>query len=223
MGSLLLTASWWNGVSDFHWQAAAIVGGIVVAVTVVVLVAAIAWPAVPIVTVGIASLTSKVVAVATIALITGLVAAAAAGIHWGHEAQLKRQEQIESIKQVSNQLDIYFAPAPGAPNRAADFECTLVVYEETELASRVPTITTKHTKVAAVSSEEFYRQVDHQLNKWFGKRVEGDKDGKPRRVVIYMHPYPGDGIYERLKHLSQQHGTCVVNRVEGQWTSALPK
>lgn len=219
LASVLFAISW-PSVPSFDWQAALFVGAIVAVATVVVIGVAIATPAVAIA--GGATYLGTAAAIGGIALVTGLIGGTAAGFHWGRQGDIKRHEQIESIKRVSNQLDIHFVPSTD-PKRAADFQCTLVVYEETDLASQQPTVTTKRLKVSAVNSDEFYGQVDQQMKKWFAKLVGGDADGQPRRLMVYMSPYPGEGIYERLKQMAEKNEVrkCIVNKVEGAWASPL--
>jgi hypothetical protein len=212
----------WPSLPSFDWQAALIVGAIVAVAAVVVIAVAIATPFVAI-QAG-ATILGTCIAVGTIALVTGVIGGTTAGFYWGRQGDIKRQEQIESIKRVSNQLDVHFEPSTD-PKRAADFQCTLVVYEETDLASRQPTVTTKKLKISAANSDEFYGQLDQQMKKWFAKQVGGDADGQPRRVMVYMNPYPGEGIYERIKLMAEKNEVrrCLVNKVEGAWVSALPQ
>lgn len=218
----VLFAVSWPSLPSFDWQAALVVGAIVTVAALVVIAVAIATPFVAI-EAG-ATLLGTCLAVGTIALVTGVIGGTAAGVYWGRQGDIKRQEQIENIKRVSNQLDIHFEPSTD-PKRAADFQCTLVVYEETDLASQQPTITMKKVKIRAANSEEFYAQVDQQMKKWLTKQVAGDADGQPRRVMVYMNPYPGEGIYERIKHMAEKNVVrrCLVNKVEGAWVSALPQ
>jgi hypothetical protein len=216
-----LFAMSWPSPPSFDWQAALIVGAIVAVTAAVVIAVAIATPFVAI---SGGAILGTCLAVGTIALVTGVIGGAAGGIYWGQQGDIKRQEQIESVKRVSNQLDIHFEPSTN-PNRAVDFQCMIVVYEETDLASRQPTVTTRKMKIDAVNSDEFYGQVDQQIKRWFTKQVAGDRDGQQRRVMVYMRPYPGEGIYERLKQLAEKNEVrrCVVNKVEGAWVSALPQ
>ena len=210
----------WPSQPSFDWQAALIVGAIVAVAAVVVIGVAIAMPAIAIA--GGATYLGTWSAVGAIALVTGIIGGTAAGFYRGQQGDIKRQEQIESIKRVSNQLDIHFEPSTD-PKRAADFQCTLTVYEETDLASRQPTVTTKKVKISAANSEEFYGQVDQQMKKWFTKQVAGDGDGQQRRVMVYMYPNPGEGIYERIKQMAEKNEVrrCLINKVEGAWVSAL--
>lgn len=207
---------------SFDWQAALFVGAIVALGTAVVLTVALATSVIAI-PAG-ATLLGTVVWVAVISLITGIIGGTAAGFYWGRQGDIKRQEQIDRIKRVSNQLDIRFEPRADDPKRAADFQCTLVFYEETDLASRQPTFTTRSVKINATESGEFYSQLEQQLKLWFDKQVAGDADGQSRKVVIYMDPYPGEGIYERIKEMAEQNEVrkCDVRKVEGKWKDALP-
>ncbi|MDW8244840.1 MAG: hypothetical protein RMJ88_16680 [Thermogemmata sp.] len=211
----------WLGLPSFDWQVALFVGGIVAVGTAVVLIAAIATPFIAI-QAG-ASIVGTGIAIAVISSITGIIGGTAAGFYWGRQGDIKRQEQIESIKRVSNQLDIYFHPSAD-PNRAADFQCTLVFYEETDLESRQPSVTTKKVRILASGADDFYGQVKQEVNKWLTRGVGADKEGQPRRVVIYMDPYPGEGIYERIRELAEnnEYRKCTVSKVIGAWKSALP-
>lgn len=218
----VLFAVSWPSLPSFDWQAALIVGAIVAVAAVVVIAVAIATPFVAI-QAG-ATLLGTCLAVGTIALVTGVIGGTSAGFYWGRQGDIKRQEQIESIQRVSNQLDIHFEPSTD-PKRAADFHCTLVVYEETDLASQQPTVTMNEVKISAANSEDFYGQVDQQMKKWFTKQVAGDAEGQQRRVMVYMNPYPGEGIYDRIKQMAEKNEVrrCIVNKVEGAWVSALPQ
>jgi hypothetical protein len=219
--SCVLFAVNWPSLPSFDWQAALIVGAIVAVAAVVVIGLAIATPWVAIAA-GATKL-GTLLAVGAIAVVTGIIAGTSAGFYWGHQGEIKRQQQIESIRGVSNQLDIHFEPSTD-PTRAADFQCTLVFYEETDLASRQPIVTTKEAPIDAANSDDFKEQVAQQMKKWFAKEVQGDTDGQPRRVMVYMNPYPGEGIYERLKQMAEENEVrrCVVNKIEGAWVPALP-
>jgi|GEM_PF-1214650 len=219
---ILLASGWlgWLNLPSFDWKAAVIVGAIVTVAAVVILAAAIATPFVAI-QAG-ATLLGTAISVGTIALITGIIGGIAAGLYWGHQKDREQKEIIETIKRTSNRLDIYFEPSSDDPKQAAEFRCTLVIYEETMESSR-PTATTKKVKINAASNTEFFEQLDREMKRWFARQVEGDKDRQPRRVMIYMKPYPGEGIYERLKQLAEMNGIrkCIVNKIEGNWVSAL--
>lgn len=221
MGFIVITASW-PSLPSFDWQAALVVGAVVFAATALVIVVAVATPFIAI-EMG-ATILGTCLTIGGIALATGIAGAIASGFYWGRQGDIKREEQIEHIKQVSNQLDIYFEPSDD-PKRAADFQCTLVIYEETDLQARQPTVTTKKMKIKEEDSQEFYAQIKRKMNEWFTQRVAGDEDGQPRRVVIYMNPYPGEGVYDRLRRLAEDNGIreCQVTRCEGTWTSALPR
>jgi hypothetical protein len=222
-GSAILFALSWPDLPSFDMGAALLVGAVVVVAVVVVIVVAVATPFIAI-EAG-ATLLGTASAVAGIALVTGLIAGAAAGVYWGHQGDVHHQEQVQRIKSVSNQLDIYFEPSSGDARRAADFKCTLVVYEETDLVARPLTVTTRKARVTAASSDDFYDEVDRHMKRWFERPVEGDRGGQPRRVMIFMKPYPGEGIYERLKEIAEQNrmAKTTVHRTEGTWVSALPQ
>ncbi len=163
------------------------------------------------------------IAIAGISVVTETIGGVAAGLYWGHQAEIKRQEQVQRIMGVTNQLDIYFEPSTDDPERAANFECTLVLYEVAELTSETPTITTKKLQVKATNSRDFYEQVHEQMRIWFSRQVLADSEGQPCRVTVYMKPYPGEGIYDRLKNIATNNGIrkCVVTRVDGPWVAAV--
>jgi hypothetical protein len=222
-GSAALFALSWPDLPSFDGGAALVVGAVVAVAVVVVIGVAVVTPFIAI-EAG-ATFLGTATAIAGIALVTGMIAGGAAGVYWGHQGDVQYREHLHRIKSVSNQLDIYFEAAAGDSGRAADFECTLVAYEETDLHSRPPAVTTRKTRVTAASGDEFYGQVDRQIKQWYGKPVEGDKDGLPRRVMIYMKPYPGEGVYERIKQVAEQNGSAktTIHRTEGPWRSALPQ
>lgn len=212
----------WTDLPSFDWRAALIVGAIVVVAAVVVIAAGIATPFVAI-QAG-ATLLGTALAVGTIALVMGAIAATAAGFYWGRQGDIKRQKQIDEIKRVSKRLDIYFEPFRDDPKKAVDFQCTLVFYEE-DLHSQQPTVTERKIKIRAGDSKEFYTEVERQMRNWFSKKMAVDSEGEPRQVTIYMEPYPGEGVYERIKGLAENNGfcKCVVSKNDATWVSALPQ
>ncbi|MEJ5342428.1 MAG: hypothetical protein WHT09_12740 [Thermogutta sp.] len=210
-----------SDMPPFDWRAALIVGAIVAVTVAVVIVVAVLTPFIAL-QAG-ATLLGTAVAIGSIALVTGIVAAVAAGLYFGHQGDIKHQEQVQRITGVTNQLDIYFHPSPDDPNRAADFQCTLVIYEEGDLASPMPEITTKKLEIKAKDATDFYDRVKEQMRVWFTRQVLADSDGRPRRVTVYMRPYPGEGVFDRLRSLAENNGMrkCVVTRVDGPWISAV--
>lgn len=217
--SVLFAASL-SWLPSFDWWAALSIGGIVTVVAAAVITIAILTPFVAIQ--GGATILGTCLAVGAIALATGILGGVASGFYWGREGDMKRREQVESIKRVSNQLDIQFEHS--SADRAADFQATLVFYEETDLTSRQPTVTTRKVKITGANAAEFYGQVEEEMKRWIAKQVAGDADEQPRRVMIYMRPYPGESVYERLKQIAESNSSrrCIVIKVEGPWKSALP-
>jgi len=203
----------------FDLNAAIIVGIIVVAAAAIVISGGIATPFIAI-QAG-ATIKGTILAVAAISLVTGVVAGTAAGLYKGHTNEIKRLEQLETVANLAAQLDIYFDPSPDDPNRATEFRCNVVRYDGTDLAT-TPTITTKHVRISGRASDDFFPQIDRELKKWFTTRHETDAPKNPRRMTIYMNPYPGEGIYENIKKLAEQGGQCIVNRSEGKWSSPVP-
>jgi len=214
-------ASVLSNLPSFDLRAALFVGAIVALATAVVLVVAILTPVIAI-QAG-ASLLATAIWIGLIALVIGSVGGVAAGLYFGHQGDIKHREQVQRITGVTNQLDIYFQPSRDNPERAADFQCTLVIYEAGELASRTPEVTTKKREIKANDAADFYDQVKEQMRIWFERPVLADSDGRPRRVNVYMRPYPGEGVFERLRSLAENNGIrkCVVTRVDGAWASAL--
>ncbi len=219
LGTALVFAVGWPQLPSFDWVAALTVGALLAVAAVFVIGRTILPPAVPI------WRGATVLTVATISLATGVIGGTVAGFYWGRLEDTNHNEQLDKIMQVSNQLDIHFVPSPGDPKRAADFKCVVIVYQEKDLNSRPPTITTRKTEIDADNSAEFFSLVEQQMTGWFGTNVLGDSDGLKRRVVIYMEPYPGEGICERLKEMAEKIGgsQCVVSLAQGRWTSALPR
>ena len=214
--ALNLTMSW----ISFDWEAAVWVGAIVAVTAVVVIAVAVATPFVAI-QAG-ATLLGTCLTVGTIALGVGTIGGIAAGLYQGGLIDAERLVQIKNIQRISNQLDIHFEQTDD-PLRAAEFRCTLVIYDETDLASPIPVVTTKRQQISAANSVEFYDQVDRSLNMWTNKPVSGDKTDQPRRVIVYMKPFPGEVVYERLIKIAEKSPSprCVVTRVEGTWVSAI--
>jgi hypothetical protein len=218
-GGILLALSW-PGLPSFDVGAALIVGAIVAVATVVVIGLAIATPFVAIA--GGATLLGTAIAVGVIAIATGIVGGAAAGLYWGRQGDIKRQEEIERINRAAGQLDIYFEPSMDDRTRAASFQCTLVIYKETDPTASGPAAVTRNIKVVEADSASFYRQVDEQVKSWLSKELQSDSDSRPRQVKIFMDPNPGEGVYERLRDIAEgsEARKVVVNKVEGAWNSA---
>jgi len=205
-------------LGPFDWQPGLIVGSIafvaaagVLAVGIATSVIVLPWAT---------TLLQTALAVGSISGVVGVSAGAAAGFYWGHKGEIKHRELRQTVANVSSQLDIYFEPLMEDKDKAADFRCNVVYYEGTDL-STTPTVTTKHTSISAANAEEFFRQVDCELKRWFAKRIAADTGKTQRRVTIYMKPFPGEGIYEKLKKLAEQNGPCIVNQLDCQWSSAL--
>lgn len=158
-----------------------------------------------------------------------LIIAAAFALYWGLQRNTKRPQELEMIKQlqtnnrIGNQIDIYFEPSLDDPERAAEFQCTLVLYDAADSGSRKPTVAERKVHIAAGNAGDFYRQVQQQLQSWFAKQFSTDAEGQERRVTIYMKPYPGEAVYERLKQMAEQNGIrkCVVARIDAKWKTAL--
>jgi hypothetical protein len=219
MTTALVAISWLSNLPSFDWTGALVVGAIVAAAAAALIVIAVATPFVAL-QAGATVLGTSLV-VSTISLATGVLGGLAAGFYWGRQGDIKREKRIEHIREISNRLDIYFHPSPEDPSRAADFRCTVVTYEERDLASPEPTVTQRSLELQGADSDAFYKQVEQEVIQWLQKPVQGDKHKKLRRVTIYMMPYPGEGVYERLKKIGERKRLSVVNRSEGRWHSAL--
>lgn len=201
--SLCLFGALGGFLPSFDWQAAATVGGIVAISTVIVLVVAIATPGIAIVGGG---YLATAIAVAGIAAVTGAVAGTASGLYWGHQGDLKRQEITTQVMQLSNHLDICFEPAPDDAAKAAEFRCTIVTNDEAVDSSGTPFVKENRRAVTANNGNEFYHAIDGELRRWFTKRVLGDEQNLPRIVTVYMSPHPGEGVWDRLQTMVQEHG-----------------
>ena len=222
MTGLLIATSWFGvGSSSFDWQAAMIVGAVVVVAVVVILTAAIATPVIAI-QAG-ATIMGTAAATAAISIATGFVGGTVAGFYWGRAGDIKHKEQVDRIARISNQLDIYFEPSVSDPMRAADFACTMVIYEESDLLSRPPTVTTAKVPIKGADAKDFYDQIEQRLKVWLEKPVEGDRRGEARKVMVYMIPFPGQGAYDRLREMTERPGVVrsVITRTEGGWTPAI--
>lgn len=220
MHSLMLFAFSLASLPSFDGKAAILVGAVVFVAAAAAITVAILIPGVPILA-G-AGLWATFKAVAIVSMAVGIIGGTAAGFYRGYESDKKREATVEWIRTVSNQLDVHFQASASTPDRAEDFRCCLVLYDETDMTTRQPTIQPRKINIEAKDVEEFYSILQTQLAKWFAKKVLGDKEQHPRRVVIYMRPFPGDGVYERIKELcTSLSSQCVVNKVEGQWKSAI--
>lgn len=189
---------------SFDGQAAAIVGLVVAGAIVIVLVVAIATPFIAIA--GGATIVGTALAIGGIAVVTGAIAGTASGLYWGHQGDLKIARNKERVMQLSNHLDIRFEPSVDGKAMAAPFCCTLVTYDEAQGSKAVPVVKVNERFVVTNSSDEFYHAVDVELRRWFGKRVLGDERGLRRVVTVYMQPYPGEGVWDRLQSMAQEHG-----------------
>ena len=198
---------------SFDGQAALTVGAIVVVATVVVLVAAIATP---FVAMSGGSVLATAGAIGGIAAITGAIAGAASGFYWGHEGDLKRAGRATEVARLSNRLDICFVPAELDEDRVVEFCCRIITRDEVVDPSGLPAVEENVRNVEAASSDEFYRIIDRELGRWFGKRVSGDDSNLRRIVTVYMQPNPGEGAWDRLETMVREYGG-VPTKTEGRW------
>ena len=143
---------------------------------------------------------------ALVPVVTGAIAGKASGLDGGHKADLEIARNKERVMQLSNHLDICFESSADDKTLASPFCCTLVTYDEAQGSKAVPVIEENRRVVVANNSDEFYHAVDVELRRWFGKRVLGDERGLRRVVTVYMKPYPGDGVWDRLQAMVQEHG-----------------
>jgi len=205
----------------FDWQAALFVGAIVVVAVVVVTVIAIATPYVAI-QAG-ATLIGTAATIGAIALITGVIGGVAAGLYEGGQADTEYKKSLVQIAGQSNQLQIRFLPSASDASSAADFQCEIVTYNEADLSSRPPKVEQEEFQITAASGSECFSILQDKLKIWFAGNVLADQDSEPRKVTIFMQPYPGDGVYERIVELVDQceARTSEVQRVNGPWRSAV--
>lgn len=210
-----------TNLPTFDWQAALFVGAIVVVAVVAVTVIAIATPFVAI-QAG-ATLIGTAVTIGAIALTTGVIGGVAAGFYEGGQADTDYKRRIVQIAGQSNQMQIRFLPSASDAASATDFQCEVVTYNEADLTSRPPRVEQEEFRITAASGSEFFSILKNKIEIWFAQNVLADQDGEPRRVTIFMEPYPGDGVYERIVELISQcdNRTSEVQRVNGPWRSAI--
>jgi hypothetical protein len=216
----MLLAAWLPTLPSFDWNAALIVGAIVAIGAVVVIAVAIATPVVAIQ--GGATLLGTAITVAGIGILTGSLAGGAAGFYWGRAGDLKRAEVVEQIMKVSNQLDIYFEPLSGNPNIAQDQVCTIVTYEEKGLDTKAPDVQIHKDVIRNPNIDDFFADVEGKIQGWVKQHKASRGDQERLRVQIFMKPFPGDGVYDKLANFCTKQG-CVVSKFPGTWVSALDR
>lgn len=216
--SLTTLALSFNDLPPFDWTMAIQVGIGVTIGALVVVGLAIATPGVAMVAAG--SMVATVVSIGAVATVVGVIGGGLAGYKWGQYGEIQRQQNIQQVASVSRQLQIRFVPSAGQPDRAADFECTIVVYNEVDIDANPPQVDENHLHLSSSGSEEFYSLVQQKLDVWFQTPVLADRDNSDRVITIFMQPYPGDGVYERmvdLVHRSAGKMPHQTRRVDGPW------
>ncbi len=210
---------WLPTFPSFDWIAAYVVGGIVAVGAIGVIWLAIASPFVAIQR-G-ASLSGTVVAVTFIGLLTGVIAAAAAGVYWGRQGDLKRAEIVQKVARVGNQLDIYFDAEPGTTGAAKSNQATIVRYDEEGLGTKAPGVSVKKRVIKAPDGLEFRDELRRELRDWVEHRRQVGGDARPR-VHVFTKPNPGQAIQDELRDLCREYG-CVLETTESDWVSALDR
>ena len=202
----------------FDVRAALIVFGVVTVAAAVIIGAAILMPGIGIV--GGASIAQTCIEVGMIALATGAVAGAAAGRYQGHKAARQADEErvrrVQEIREVDHFLDVHFLPSQDDADHARDFSCALVSYD-----ASAPDAPVVRTEIDVKSAEGFYKAVRSEFEHWLRKPIRTDGGSRRRHVAIFMKPYPGDGVFERIRELCEHRAEVEISRVEGQWICRL--
>ena len=201
----------------FDLRAALIVFAVATVAAAVIISAAILMPGIGIVA-G-TSLLKTCIEVGTIALVTGIIAGGAAGRYQGlktaREEEQERIEYIWKIREVDHYLDVFFLPSSDVPENARDFVCVLVEYD-----AGMPDSPVLKTQIETSTADTFYEEVRSQLDRWVRRPIILD-GGRRRHVAIFMRPYPGDGVYDRIRQLCLERAEIETSRVDGQWRSRL--
>lgn len=222
---------------SFSWTAAWLVGLVVAGSSLVALALAIVVPAV-----GIRrgkTWRGTGAAVSGVSLVTALSGAIAAGIYWGHAGGAGTAPRgpgdqppsatptgadvpatppprpVEPLRRFADRLDVYFEPKENQPDEARDFTCVLVTYDEGRLAGRLI-----REEIHERSADNFYRQLETQVARWLGGLALSDPHGHPQ-LLVYMQPFPGEGVFERIRQIETRHAGLMVHRVDGPWRSAF--
>lgn len=205
----------------FDIQAALLVGGAAIVVCAVVIGLAIAIPAIAIT--GTLSFATAV-SIAGVSLLVGVVCAGVAGFVSGHIGDIKYKEQIGKIKKISNQLHIKFEPIKENPSNAKSFECTIITYTETGISSKSLGVTQKKLEIKTNDNDaaEFYSLIERQIILWQAEKVLGDSDKLKRRVIVFMDPFPGESVFNRIAEIVKKVGTekIEIQQIFGTWKSA---
>jgi len=182
---------------------------VVLSAVVIAMTAGASTPAV----IGLLAASGKVLtAVATIALTAAVVAGTVSG--WNRQAHAT-ETPPDPVLQEMNELDVAFEPSLTEPKMAKDFTAIVVHYRE----SGQKTAVERHI-IHEERNDAFYSQLEKDLDRWLSQHTSADSAGKTRKVCVYMSPFPGDGVYERIKQLCERRGGVVVSRIEAPWTSA---
>jgi hypothetical protein len=77
------------------------------------------------------------------------------------------------------------------------------------------------TVISVNSAESFYEAVRREFELWLRKPIRTDGGARRRHVAIFMKPYPGDGVFERIRELCEHRAEVAISRVEGRWLCRL--
>jgi hypothetical protein len=85
----------------------------------------------------------------------------------------------------------------------------------------VPDAPVVRTEIAVGSAKSFYEAVRGEFEFWLRKPIRTDGGTRRRHVAIFMKPYPGDGVYERIRQLCEHRAEVEISRVDGNWICRL--
>jgi hypothetical protein len=128
-------------------------------------------------------------------------------------SKIQTTAPVRPASYLANKVDLYFVRDPNT-KLVANFTCEIAGYRKNgsqwDLAI---------SKVEAKNLDDFLRGNNEALARMLQDIPQEDQ--AERRLRIYLDPFPGDGVYERLRQLAEPAG-WKVERKDVSWKPELP-
>ena len=198
MHILLINIVFASFFSDINVAEAWKVGLIVTSVTATILTLAIIIPGIPIVGTALIGTTFAIVGVS---VLCGGVSGYYAGKEQAGKDKAERKQGETEVSHVSNRMYITFEKSSDNPKEAIPFKCTMIVFRENGIGTKNPTTKSDSLKISTDSNNDLLNKVKEEFQKWKNLNVLADNYKKPREIVIYTQPFPGDGTLLKFEEL----------------------
>lgn len=115
---------------------------------------------------------------------------------------------------LTARMDVAFQRDPANPSNALNAQCSVVTYEMkngTQLSANGP------QDIKEANPEAFFTAFSKKLDEWLKTPLSDAIKDEPRSLIVYMDPFPGNGVYERILQLATERN-IKVNKITGRWS-----